>query len=267
MNTLLNGQPADALNLSDRGLQYGDGLFETIAVHGGEPARWDAHMARLAEGCRRLGLPLPPMQTLHEEALGLCRDEERAVLKLIWTRGSGGRGYRPPPDPRPTRILSLHPWPDHPAAYAERGIEACICQTRLPNDPLLAGVKHLNRLHQVLARGEWQDEYQEGVMLDTQGQVVEGTMSNLFILDGQGFSTPDLSTAGVAGITRARLIEHLEDCKIRPIMIEELHQARAVFFCNTIIGIWPVNRLAGQPLNRDQATEDRLQALREVLSC
>ena len=151
---LVNGVPTEMVPVQDRGFQYGDGLFETLAIREGRPLRWLAHMERLARDCAILGIPAPPEAVLAAEADRLCSEQQRCVLKLTVTRGCGGRGYAPPPEPEPTRVLALHDWPAYPRSFWNEGISAVVCRTRLAHQPQLAGLKHLNRLEQVLARRE-----------------------------------------------------------------------------------------------------------------
>lgn len=254
---LVNGDPFGgggkdaAFGPLDRGLHYGDGLFETIKVEDGSPEFWDRHLARLAEGCERLGIAAPEGDTLGREAGRLCAGDRRSVLKIIVTRGAGGRGYRPPERPVPTRILSRHPWPDHaPAAWRE-GVVVRVCTTRLATQPLLAGIKHLNRLEQVMARREWDDPViGEGLMLDTDGFVVDGTMSNLFIVAGGRLATPDLSLSGVAGVMRAVVLEAAAKLKVPAevtrLTLDRVRAADEAFLTNSLIRIWPVRELDGK---------------------
>jgi 4-amino-4-deoxychorismate lyase len=244
---LVNGIDTAVVSSQDRGLHYGDGLFETIAVAGGVPLLWERHLARLAGGAIRLGMPPPPADSLHREAQRLCAGQRRAVLKVILTRGVGGRGYAAARDAQPTRVLSLFPWPDYPREHWERGVAVRVCGTRLGRNCALAGIKHLNRLEQVLARSELGDPYAEGLMLDEDDRVIEGTMSNLFaVIDGQ-LTTPDLGNCGVAGIMRGLIIECARDilgaCRIQPLTRSELFRASEVFLSNSLIGIWPVRRI------------------------
>jgi 4-amino-4-deoxychorismate lyase len=261
---MINGERTELLPATDRGLHYGDGLFETIAVVEGRLRLWNAHMERLQRGCEVLGLPLPDLQQLHDEALFLCGTVERTVLKLVITRGSGGRGYRPPQDVAPQRILFSYPWPDFPDL--SHGICLRVCQTPLACNPALAGIKHLNRLEQVLARAEWDDPaIHEGLMCDLDGRVKEGTMSNLFwVADGRLF-TPDLSRCGVAGVMRAQVMALARDLGIgvstAEIHPEELAQADEIFLTNSLIGIWPVGCFDGRDFPRGELT----QGLQSVL--
>jgi len=263
--TRVNGVAVGCVDAADRGLQYGDGLFETMGVRDGQVSSWPRHMARLLAGCQRLGIQAVDDGQLAHEAAGLLAGTERGVLKLIVTRGSGGRGYRVPENAEPRRILQLHPWPDFPPAAGEAGVAVRLCSTRLSHNPLLAGIKHLNRLEQVLARREWDDSHiAEGLLLDIDGRLVEGTMSNLFLVRDEVLLTPDLRRCGVAGIMRSIILEHAErqslGAEIRSLDSADLLAADEVFLCNSLIGIWPVSAVDGRQFRKGAVT-DRLQQL------
>lgn len=249
---LINGRIDDKLPVQDRGLHYGDGVFETIAVSRQTPLCWDSHYQRLKTGCDRLGIDCPSFTLLQAEAGQLVKNTDRGVLKIIITRGQGGRGYRSPVPAVPvTRILGLYPWPDFPEENYKEGVKVRICHTRLGLNPQLAGIKHLNRLEQVLARGEWdRPDIAEGLMLDTEGQVIEGTMSNLFIIRDQMLLTPDLSQCGIDGIVRKHVLDLAPEMGL-PVEITALdktgiYAADEIFLCNSIIGIWAVTSLETQ---------------------
>jgi 4-amino-4-deoxychorismate lyase len=265
VQVLVNGKAVDSVPTSDRGLLYGDGLFETIAVSGGKLCFWERHMQRLQAGCERLGMAPVDAAQLRQECHLLIQQSQQAVIKIILTRGSGGRGYRVPEQPHPTRIVQLHGWPGYPANCAETGIHTRICRTRLGHNPSLAGIKHLNRLEQVLARREWTDPaIREGLMQDTAGNVVEGTMSNVFMVKEARLLTPDLTHCGVAGIMRAHVLElakqHTIESRVQPVALETLLQADEVFVCNSLIGIWPVIGIDAQAFPKGPVTM-HLQAL------
>jgi 4-amino-4-deoxychorismate lyase len=249
---LINGVATNQLPATDRAVQYGDGVFETIAVFNGEPRAWYRHMRRLFVGCAKLGIPQPDTELLAAEATQLYQEhgqgQGRLVLKIIISRGSGGRGYRPLPEVSPTRILALYAWPEHTREWYNLGIRMHVCETRLACNPALAGIKHLNRIENVLASTEWQDkDITEGLMCNMQDEVIEGTMSNIFaVLDGN-LHTPDLSHCGVAGTMRARVIEAAVEQGIkvneRSISLEELYSADELFVCNSILNIVAVRQL------------------------
>lgn len=238
------GQRIDAIPADDRGLAYGDGLFETMRVHCGQVPWWDAHWTRLAHGADRLRIALPDQQQVRDEAMALLDEHDEgdsnSVLKLLLTRGSGGRGYAPSCDGMPTWMLSRHPLPSAPP---DAGLNLQWCETRLASQPLLAGLKHCNRLEQVLARAECQaSASDEGLVCDHDGNVISATSANLFVLHDDRWLTPWLDRCGVAGICRHQLMQPLQalEARLDRFMVEA---ADAVFLCNAVRGILPVAAL------------------------
>ncbi len=243
----VDGQPAEGLPIHDRGLAYGDGLFETIKVVGGQPELLDRHLQRLTRGCQRLAIPCD-IDLLNNNLSAFCAELGRGVAKLIVSRGEGRRGYAPPIPCRPRIVLTGSPLPDYPNAHAEQGVRLFPCTTRLAEQPILAGLKHLNRLEQVLARAEWQDSvFAEGLMRDSSGRVIEGVFSNLFIVDSDRLMTPSLERCGVAGVMREEVLERAQQAgvstHIGDLSLDQLHRADEVFMCNSLYGIWPVRQL------------------------
>lgn len=242
---LINGQPESRIDIADRGLQYGDGLFETIAFRHARLEFLDAHLSRLKTGCQRLAIDFHDWQTLSGELTALCSKlTSDSVVKIMLTRGSGGRGYKAPLFLSPTRIISSHPMPDYPASN-QSGVNVRLCQQRLGINPSLAGIKHLNRLEQVLARNEWHEpSISEGLMLDINDHIIEGTMSNVFIVSKGKLQTPSLINAGIAGIKRAVVMQLATELNIdvseTQLTLDDLLAADEVFLTNSIIGIWPV---------------------------
>lgn len=268
MHCWVDGQDATAINLQNRGLAYGDGLFETIAVRGGRASLLDGHLARLALGCKRLAIDAD-LALVGDEIQRFARQLGDGVAKLVLTRGDSQRGYAPAAGVAPRRILQGAPLPNYPAEHAEHGVRLFPCQTRLGEQPLLAGLKHLNRLEQVLARAEWQDgEHAEGLMRDGQGRVVEGVYSNLFMVSAGVLVTADLSRCGVAGVMRGALLEHAPrmgmPTQVRDIAFEELQQADEVFVCNSVYGVWPVRAVGALNWSPGPLTR-KLQAVARTL--
>jgi 4-amino-4-deoxychorismate lyase len=248
---LVNGKSSTSITALDRGLHYGDGLFETIAAVGGRPCLWQRHMQRLSSGCERLGIPFPGSDLLYAEAIRELTDCEQGVLKIIITRGQGGRGYQPPPQSSPSRIVHCVPWPDYPDEARERGVSARICSTRLDHCPEIAGIKHLNRLQQVMASREWDDpEIAEGLMLDTGDHLIEGTRSNLFLVKGGVLYTPNLQQCGVAGVMRGLVMDMAEELGIQVqvtnLKLQDIWDSEAQFLTNSLIGIWPIREIDGR---------------------
>ncbi|MBE0438944.1 MAG: aminodeoxychorismate lyase [Gammaproteobacteria bacterium] len=244
---LVNGKTEDRIAITDRGLQYGDGLFETIAYRTGIAEFLQQHIERLLLGCEKLGINFTHVDQLEHDITQISNDlaNNDGVIKIIITRGSGGRGYFASPDLTATRIVSSHPLPSYPTENTAKGIIARFCQHQLSDNVHLAGIKHLNRLDQVLARNEWTDPtIAEGLMSNADGNIVEGTMSNLFVVLDNKLMTPLLTHAGIAGIIRARLITIAQDYGLefeqRDISRSDITNAQELFVCNSIIGIWPI---------------------------
>jgi 4-amino-4-deoxychorismate lyase len=237
---LSGGQAVHSLDPTDRGLAYGDGVFETVLFHCGRLVWWTEHWERLRRGAEALGLLLPDPVRLHAEVESLVSGHAHGVLKMILTRGPGGRGYRPPPMQVPTGVLSVHDVPMPPPA---QGMGLRWCDTRLAIQPRLAGFKHLNRLEQVLARAEWDDPgTHEGLMRDTEGYVVCATAANLFIRSEGRWLTPPVDRCGIAGICRAWARSALAADE-RRLTVRDIEEAEALFLCNSVRGILPVARL------------------------
>jgi len=241
-NVLIEGVEAEGGWLRERAFQFGDGLFETIAIIDQKPCLWDAHMARLAEGCGRLRLPQPDFRRLSEESRRLCAGHPRAVLKLYWTAGQSERGYRRSAATRPRRILCRTEWP-----LTSQGWTLRQCEHRLGEAPALAGIKHLNRLDQVIARSEWEDDgVAEGLMLGQNERVVCGTMTNIFLQQGQTLHTPAIDGAGVHGVVRNLVLElgrrSANPVQIGNVTLDDVRAADALYLSNSLIGVVRVRR-------------------------
>ena len=253
IKSLINGNSSDAISLFDRGLQYGDGLFETIAVEDESLLCLDEHLERLQSGCSKLKINSPNLTTLTEEAQLLTSSVKRGIIKIIITRGEGGRGYALPVTAESTRIISLYPWPEHSFDNSDGSVKVRVCNYRYAHNSVLAGIKHLNRLEQVLARSEWTDNsIAEGVVLDHDENVIEGTMSNVFYIKNEILYTPELLACGVDGIIRQKIITladelDIEVC-IKNISLKSLLDADEAFMCNSVIGVWPINMIDEKPL-------------------
>ena len=246
---LINGEAKNTVSVNDRGLLYGDGLFETMAVCNSEIQLWEAHWQRLNFGCKQLSIELPDKNKIEEEIKILIEsnNEKQFVIKLIVTRGEGQRGYRFVKKQNATRILTSYAWPNYLEKYHVEGVDVCYCETVLSENKNIAGIKHLNRLEQVLARNEWDDEFQEGLMLTAKGNVVDGTMSNFFAVQDNRIFTPSLSLCGVDGVMRKTVIKAAKE-KGFPIYEKEFNkteveQADELFLTNSLFGIWPIKMI------------------------
>jgi 4-amino-4-deoxychorismate lyase len=247
---LINGVPADSVSAQDRGLAYGDGIYRTVELINGKPRLWKWQWQRLVADAERLLLPLPDEALLLDELAKVAQGMARAVGKITLTRGVGQRGYAMPQDSSPTRIVTASAWGGYPAERLQQGVTLRLCQVRLARQPLLAGIKHLNRLENVLARSEWNDPaIHEGLLLDSHGGLVEATMSNVFLLNRNRLLTPRLDQAGVSGALRAWVFEQAPalGLKVEEAELElgDLVAAEAVFLTNSLIGVWPVAKFTG----------------------
>jgi 4-amino-4-deoxychorismate lyase len=180
----------------------------------------------------------------------LAGQQKDAALKYILSRGTGGRGYQCGPELEVTRIASIHPLPHWPSDPEQNGVRTRICTTRLAAQPLLAGLKHLNRLEQVMARMEWDDtDIAEGFMLDQDQRLIEGIMSNVFIVRGRELLTPDLSKCGVAGVIRSVILDLAVTLgfktRVQLLTLDDVKSGQEVFICNSLTGIWPVVYVEG----------------------
>jgi 4-amino-4-deoxychorismate lyase len=243
---LVNGSETAGIAADDRGLQYGDGLFETMAAAGGRIRHLALHLARLEDGCRRLRIPMPSAGLLSDECDRVLEGLGTGTVKLTITRGPGPRGYRPPAEPSVTRIVvSSAARPRNDAPMVVR-----LCETRLGLNPLLAGLKHLNRLEQVMACAEWDDPaIGEGLMLSSDGRLVCATAANVFLVEAGRLVTPAIRDCGVAGVMRQVVLAAAADSGLTAV-IEDVHPDRLatadeVFVTNAVVGIRPVAELVG----------------------
>lgn len=266
VRALINGKIQTGVSVDDRGLQYGDGVFETIAVANAVPLCLDEHFSRLGEGCERLSIPAPALSTLRDEVAAVIGSSPRAALKIILTRGEGGRGYAPPAETRLNRIIALYPWPGYPPEHATAGVRLRFCRQRYGINPALAGIKHLNRLEQILARGEWRDKaIAEGLVMDLDDNVIEGTMSNFFMIKDNALLTSDLHACGVRGVIRQKIISLAAGLNLavheQAVSARFLRQADEIFLCNSLIGVWPARMLEDWPFKPGPITRRISQAL------
>jgi 4-amino-4-deoxychorismate lyase len=243
---LFNGQP-DATALAwHRGLHYGDGVFRTSLVYAGRCVDLDLQVDKLRRDAQALGLRPPPAAALATEAAALAAGTPRAALKMLLLRAGAERGYRSEADAC-DRLLCRYPAPEFPAARWERGIRAFRSDFRLAAQPALAGIKHLNRLEQVLASRAWQEGADEGIVADAEGRPVSGTRSNLFWVAAGVLRTPALETCGVAGLMRDKVLAAAaalgQPVTVGPASWEELESAEEAFVTNSMVGLWPLSSL------------------------
>ncbi len=263
IQSLVNGKPQHQVSILDRGLQFGDGVFETLAVVNHRPCLWQYHMQRLQLGCERLGIPCPEESLLLSESRQLLESTAQAVLKIIVTRGESKRGYKAASSTTPTRIISVNSWrkPD------PSPVTVAVSQQRLGDNPYLAGIKHLNRLEQVMARQACPEEAYDALMLDQQNHLIEGIMHNVFIQKSQQLYTPILDHCGVAGVLRRTIMERAEALSM-PVLesrlgMNDVLQGDALYLCNSLSGIRAVSAIIGhdwQPSKSRHPVIDQLTA-------
>ncbi len=248
---LINGDFNQTISPLDRGFAYGDGIFRTMVIRNGVPASWPLHYQKLVADCAVIGIVCPSAELLMSDLQQLFSPEEIAVAKIMITRGEGERGYAPPAVTMPLRVIIKSALPQYAEANYMAGVYLHVCETRLAHQTKLAGVKHLNRLENVMARMEWQDDTLfDGLLLDQQGNVIECTMSNIFARLGDKLITPDLSQCGVAGITRQRIIGLAAtldlSIEVTQLPLTRLLQADEVIICNSLYGAFQVNKVSDQ---------------------
>jgi 4-amino-4-deoxychorismate lyase len=240
---LVNGASGNTISIRDRGLLYGDGVFRTLRVLHGQPQHWLLHYQKLQNDCTALGIICPDFDSLSAELAGLTTKHPDAVFKLIVTRGLSVRGYAPVPHAAPTHIWDVAPLPVYPESWERQGVTLRLCELRLGHQPVLAGIKHLNRLESVLAAAECAD-VAEGLLLDSDGLVIEGVRSNVFLISRGILITPELSRCGVAGVQRDRVIRYAGQqgvpVEVRKVELDELRAADELFLTNSVFGLWPV---------------------------
>jgi 4-amino-4-deoxychorismate lyase len=253
---LINGKPSAALSVIDRGITYGDGVFRTFLVKRGVPHHWDLQYQKLTQDCQALGISCPNNDVLMTDIKTLFTDGTDAVAKIIVTRGESSRGYAVPDGIQTSRVVIKFAVPTYPLKNQTHGVKLHLCELKLGLQPKLAGVKHLNRLENVLARMEWKDSsIADGLLLDSNDNVIECTMSNIFARYGNSLITPSLEECGVAGIARTRIIENAKDLdldvKIEALKLNKLMQADEIIICNSLFGAWQVVSFNGKQWSKN----------------
>jgi len=274
VSALVNGIAGVELSVLDRGLHFGDGVFETIACLHGRARFLALHLERLTLGCQTLGFPPPPQDLLRDEVERLARAQDRSIVKLIVTRGPATvRGYAANGREQATRLAIRYPWPVEDPVLQRQGVSVALAAMRLGENPALAGLKHCNRLEQILARNELEAaEAVEALMLSRSGKLVSGIMTNVFLVDGSPQSprlrTPAIDSCGVAGVMRRVVLREAAragipatECALWP---ADLAAATEIFLTNARVGIWPVSRLGERTLTPGRMTR-RVQDLLEPL--
>jgi len=250
---LINGSFDQTISPFDRGFAYGDGVFRTLVMRDGLPENWPQHYQKLVADCAAINIVCPSAELLMSDLQQLflpdgLPEDQLVVAKIVVTRGEGNRGYTPPPITAPMRVVTKSPMPQYPDERFVKGVHLHVCEIRLALQTKLAGVKHLNRLENVLARMEWNNpSIADGLMLDSEGNVIECTAANIFARFGDTLMTPSLHQCGVAGITRQHIIDiaHTIPLKItiETFDLKKLFAADEVIICNSLYGAWQVKTI------------------------
>ena len=269
---LINGSFNQAISPFDRGFAYGDGIFRTLVMRNGVPECWPQHYQKLVADCAVINIVCPSAELLMSDLQQLFlidtqSEENSSVAKIIITRGEGNRGYTPPPITAPMRVVTKSPMPEYPETRFTDGVNLTVCETRLAAQPLLAGIKSLNRLENVLARMEWNSpDIADGILLDANDNVIECTAANIFARFSNTLITPNLTQCGVAGITRQRIIDlaHTIALKIsiETFSLEKLLMADEVIICSSLYGAFQVKSIQEKTIKADGLAASICAALR-----
>ncbi|MGZ9898493.1 aminodeoxychorismate lyase [Shewanella gaetbuli] len=249
----VNQQQAGTVNPFDRGLAYGDGMFATMrtcqaSINESGIALFDVHLSRLQQGCLRLGIQWQPSKPLKQHLLQLASEYPNHCIKLLLSRGVGGRGYQAPTEATITEVTSVHDIPANYQQWQQQGINLTSSSVKLAKQPLLAGMKHLNRLEQVLIKSAplpvGADDW---LVLDSDNHIVESSMANIFFVKAGEVYTPALSCAGVSGVMRQAVINQMLalGCKINitPMSYDDLATMESALISNSLIGLVNINRI------------------------
>lgn len=253
----LNEQPIDFIDVQERGLAYGDGHFTTAKIIDGDVQFLQAHIARLQHAQSILKLNPINWQNLSDYLKHVARSFSQAVLKVMVTSGKGGRGYSRIGTEHPNVFVTISECPTHYITWQEEGIELGLADFTLSSHSLLSGVKHLNRLEQVMIRAELDERAeQELIVCDSQRHIIEASCANVFWLKGGRWYTPSIESCGVDGIMRQMLISHLSNIQVGQYPANTLDDIDAMMLTNSVMGIVPVNKYLNKSID--------ISAIREV---
>jgi len=263
MKIYINGKLSDSIKITDRGFQFGDGLFETMVIHNGIVKDLDLHLSRMSSGAKRLGISFPV--NWEEEIISICKSVTHSVLKLILTRGNSDLGLKLNLNNSPNRIIKISSFPAIIDKFQNDGIKMQICKIKMSCNPSFTGLKLLNWLEPAMANLDLSDGYQEGLMLDMKGNIVEGTTSNFFAIKNNTLFTPDLTHCGLSGITRDKILAIAKQMSMQVnvtnITVADLANFDECFISNSVINIYPVLRIENTKFKIDRARlfQDKLK--------
>ena len=271
--SLINGKFKDSISVYDRGLSYGDGFFETMLWDSFENNNkvnigvefWLRHLRRIKAGCKLMQINLPSDDKIIEERNLILKasfkEQKSGLLKMIITRGVGGRGYKFEKNMTPTTIFLSFPKPKVEKKYIKSGVVVKICKTQLSKNTNLFGYKHLNRLDSVLARSEWEDnKIFEGIFLDSRKNILEGTMTNIFFVHKKTLITPPIIDSGINGVMRQVVLDNakffFDKVVIQKINLRDIEKFEQMFLTNSVLKVIPVSRFEKKKFIKKKNVED-----------
>jgi len=278
--SLINGKFKDSISVLDRGLAYGDGFFETMLWKRKHPGAtfdsagvefWQRHVKRIKKGCHLLQIKFPNPSTLikyKQKILSRACNSglKDGILKILITRGQGGRGYKFEKNITPTVIFLVFPKKKIGQNFFDKGVKVRFCKSSLSTNNDFAGLKHLNRLDSVLARSEWVDDYFEGILLDQQENLIEGTMTNIFFIKKNKLYTPSIIDSGIEGIMRGVVMESYKNffkkIKLTKIHKKDLENFDEMFLTNSVLKILPVRQMGRKKFKISENTKNFMNFLR-----
>lgn len=245
---IINGEFNSLLDISDRSFHYGDACFTTICVKQSRLQLWAKHLERLTNNCQRLGIQFADWSAVLQSAERLIEKSgaESAVVKVVITRGRGGRGYSPKEVRWPSYVVSIHSFPSLYTNWHQNGINVGLSSVKLGKQPLLAGIKHCNRLEQVLIKDALdKTEFDDVLVCDFDDNLVESSAGNLFWLTQGQWYTPSLEYSGVEGVMRNCVLDYFAE-KNSPVVqvtqnIGANFAADEMFICNSLMGVVAIN--------------------------
>ena len=245
----INYQQVDSISVQDRGLAYGDGLFTTAKIVNGQIAMFAAHLQRLKSGCDALALITPDFGQLTQQVGELAKSYPLAVLKIILTAGVGGRGYSRQGASTTNVIIMVFDFPQHYLHWQQQGINLGVAQQKLGLNSMLAGIKHLNRLEQVMISKELDERDEDDLLvLDINDNIVETSCANIFWCKNNSWYTPKIARAGIDGLMKAKIIAGLANVVTLTARLTDLENIEAMFICNSVMGVVPIRIYNGQKL-------------------
>lgn len=249
---LVNGIQQNHIDIQSRGLAYGDGIFTTAKITQSKVHYLTLHIERLISGCKKLGIAPPASDKLADQLTRVSENYNLAVLKVIISAKAGGRGYARSANKDHDLIIMVHDFPAHYESQIQQGITLGLSKQKLGLNPMLAGLKHLNRLEQVLLREELSSRSEDDLLVtNLNDDVISATSANVFVSLDNKLYTPDLTLSGINGLMRQVILKHYPDTRVKVLSLSDLAKANAMFICNSVMGIMPVANYNGRSLSID----------------